>query len=172
MTGVSTLHAVLQKTRKVKPEKQNTRPGPTKMMDAARGSEDPIVIREEEDDAPVDLTAIPEAPPEGDNEPLFLPRSDSEDDSEDDSDFPPTRKRKQKEVNNDDSAEHDDKKKLRFNTEYEGFAIYGKVLCLIVTRKKNQEPEKRAPGPAVGGGLIEGWIAMSQAVRAGEGTED
>lgn len=170
LTGVGTLHSVLRKTREVKPEK-HIRADSTRMMDVARGSEEPIVIREEDEDedAPVDLSAIPEAPPDSGHradEPLFLPGNDSEEDS--DGDFVPfPKKRNQKEPGDDDGTKNDDKKKLRFNTDYEGFTIYDKVLCLIVTRKEKQKVKDVGAATAEGG-LIEGWIVMSQAVREGE----
>lgn len=53
----------------------------------------------------------------------------------------------------------DDKKKLGFKTTYEGFSIWGWVLCLIVERKGG-------PGKTGSGGnaqaLMQEWIASTQ----------
>lgn len=57
---------------------------------------------------------------------------------------------------------HDDKMKLRFNTTYDGFNIWGFILCLLVERKGG--PSKKTPGE--GGGaqaLMEEWISTQQA---------
>lgn len=60
------------------------------------------------------------------------------------------------------SAEHrtysDDKKKLGFRTTYDGFAIWGKVLCLLVERKGDKKN-------SAGGGsqvLMQEWIEATQ----------
>lgn len=171
LTGAGTLHAVLRKTREIKPAKK-LQGNSTRLMDAARGDEvEPVVIREEdEDDAPIDLTDIPEAPADGhdsDEEPLFLPGHGSEDSDDDFIPNPKTQKWKRKESED----VNEDKKKLRFRTEYEGFTIYDKVLCLVVTRKEKRK-EKPTVGAARGNGLIEGWIAMSQATRDGVSIEE
>ncbi|KAL6876701.1 hypothetical protein J3F83DRAFT_712264 [Trichoderma novae-zelandiae] len=53
---------------------------------------------------------------------------------------------------------HDDyKKKLAMDVTYEGFAIYGRVLCLIVKKKENK------PQQALGGqAKMENWITSTQ----------
>lgn len=48
-----------------------------------------------------------------------------------------------------------DDKKMAFNTNYNGFAIYGKVLCLLVERKTGK---KGSDGQA----LMQEWITASQ----------
>lgn len=48
-----------------------------------------------------------------------------------------------------------DDKKMAFNTNYNGFAIYGKVLCLLVERKTGK---KTSDGQA----LMQEWITASQ----------
>jgi hypothetical protein len=53
--------------------------------------------------------------------------------------------------------EGDDKKKLAMSTTYEGFAIYGRVLCLVVKRKDSSKG-KRTEGQA----MMEDWIASTQ----------
>lgn len=56
--------------------------------------------------------------------------------------------------------ESDDKKKMAMNTSYDGFSIYGRVLCLVVKRK-----DKKGKGPAgLAGGqaMMEDWITSTQ----------
>ena len=49
----------------------------------------------------------------------------------------------------------DEKKKMGFQTEYEGFAIYGRILCLVVKRRTAKGREM--PGGA-GQAMMEEWI--------------
>lgn len=56
--------------------------------------------------------------------------------------------------------EDDDKKKMAMDTFYDGFSIYGRVLCLVVKRK-----DKKGKGPAglTGGqAMMEEWITSTQ----------
>lgn len=60
---------------------------------------------------------------------------------------------------------HDDyKKKLAMDVSYEGFAIYGRVLCLIVKKK---EAKKTAQQNLGGQAKMENWITSTQ-VPVGE----
>ena len=65
----------------------------------------------------------------------------------------------------DDDDEHDDdKKKLALKTTYDGFSIYGRILCLIVKRKG----KKAAPGTVSGGSqMMEEWVSTQVAQEAG-----
>jgi len=65
-------------------------------------------------------------------------------------------------------VEDDDKKKLALNTSYDGFSIYGRILCLIVTRKgQNKGPSEKNAGldaPALGGSqMMEQWVSTQAA---------
>ena len=67
-----------------------------------------------------------------------------------------------KRARNDASEEEaDDKKKMAMDTSYDGFSIYGRVLCLVVKRK-----DKKVKGVAgFGGGgqaMMEDWITSTQ----------
>lgn len=55
----------------------------------------------------------------------------------------------------DEDSRMQDDKKMDFNTTYNGFAIYGKVLCLLVERKTGK---KSSDGQA----LMQEWITASQ----------
>ena len=59
----------------------------------------------------------------------------------------------------------DDKKKLGFKTTYEGFSIWGWVLCLIVERKGG--PGKKEAGNAQA--LMQEWIASTQQAQDDDG---
>ncbi|OAP62423.1 hypothetical protein AYL99_04626 [Fonsecaea erecta] len=58
-------------------------------------------------------------------------------------------------------GEDDDKKKLGFNTTYDGFIIWGWVLCLFVERKGG--PSKKTPGISGSSqALMQDWIQSTQ----------
>ena len=62
--------------------------------------------------------------------------------------------------------EEDDKKKLGFNTSYEGFSIWGWVLCLLVDCKGG--PGKKASGTDAQALMAE-WITSTQLQREDNG---
>ncbi|KIW17510.1 hypothetical protein PV08_04704 [Exophiala spinifera] len=58
------------------------------------------------------------------------------------------------------TIDDDDKKKLGFKTTYEGFSIWGWVLCLFIERKGG--PGKKSSGVEAQA-LMQDWIASTQA---------
>jgi hypothetical protein len=60
----------------------------------------------------------------------------------------------------------DDKKKLGFKTTYDGFSIWGWVLCLIVERKGG--PGKKDSGVNAQA-LMQEWIASTQQAQDDDG---
>ena len=57
----------------------------------------------------------------------------------------------------------DDKKKLSLNTTYDGFSIYGRILCLVVKRKGTVKGKESAGGSAESGkAMMEEWISSTQ----------
>ncbi|RDL31129.1 Uncharacterized protein BP5553_09918 [Venustampulla echinocandica] len=52
----------------------------------------------------------------------------------------------------------DDKKKMILDTSYEGFAIYGRVLCLVVKRREANKGSSLSGGQA----MMEDWITSTQ----------
>lgn len=73
-------------------------------------------------------------------------------------------------VGNDEDG--DDKKKLAMDVSYEGFAIYGRVLCLVVRRKDNATNAARANAGSSsvkpsGQANMDNWITSTQ-VPVGE----
>jgi hypothetical protein len=131
--------------------------------------ENPIVVQEDDDN--VDVGAIPEAPkPSGDlNKSLFV-QSSSEDEDEEffQTQKTPARRRQGKqqqevpievddEDDSDEAEEEDDKKKLGLQTQYDGFSIYGKTLCLIVKRRGVTAPKDN--GPSTSQAMMENWVS-------------
>ena len=64
-------------------------------------------------------------------------------------------------------GEEDDKKKLRFKTTYDGFSIWGWVLCLFVERKGGPGKKSSATdGNAQA--LMQDWITSTQQQKEDE----
>jgi hypothetical protein len=84
-----------------------------------------------------------------------------EEDSDDDdlrmNDIPQARDEDDNEI----ATYNEDKKKLSFNTTYDGFNIWGFVLCLLVERKG--ELAKKSSGVGGAQALMEEWISTQQA---------
>lgn len=135
----------------------------------------PIRIEEDSDKEGVALSDIPSANTRGQAKRQRSNTVENDDsgefeDAEDDSDsvidvdsdgHPPLSKRLRGAMKPPAEPEgqfHDDyKKKLAMDVSYEGFAIYGRVLCLIVKRKENKTQQ------ALGGqAMMENWITSTQ----------
>ena len=149
----------------------------------------PITIREEEDDddsrAAIKLSDIPKIPcKESKNQEsqpsrkrttatVGLNKEDAQEINSDDgnssneNDGDEAKKTRGLTINAEDAV--DDKKKLLLHTTYDGFSIYGRILCLIVNYKKpataRQGVVKGGPTPAqrTGQQMLEQW-ASSQAI--------
>ena len=72
-------------------------------------------------------------------------------------------------VEEDSDKDDDDKKKLAMNTIYDGFSIYGRILCLVVKRKGLVKGQQPAGG--TGQAMMEEWVASTQAGQ-GQTMED
>ncbi|CBX94580.1 hypothetical protein LEMA_P120710.1 [Plenodomus lingam JN3] len=149
-----------------------------------------IVIREEdEDDKAINLADIPEA----DKQPRRSRRSarsgrtmsdtvtvSSESDSSDMFfDDPPAGRGKSgqsaghtdQDVDN-DTPPNDDKKKLGLNTSYDGFSIYGRILCLVVKRRG---VKSRAGGPTAASQssqMMEAWVSTQAVAEQFDADDD
>lgn len=131
----------------------------------------PLIRREDSEEDAVNLQDLPDVDEEepSDSDALFV----SEDEnprrskrsraatnltSTSSSDLEPqTKRRKDAEI---PIEETDDKKKMAMTTTYEGFSIYGRVLCLVVKRK-----DRKGKGPARSEGgqaSMESWITSTQ----------
>ncbi|KAL1966598.1 hypothetical protein VTN77DRAFT_4009 [Rasamsonia byssochlamydoides] len=68
-------------------------------------------------------------------------------------------KRSKTEDNIPEDPDADDDKKLRLATRYEGFSIWGWVLCLLVTRRGQKTRPSSTASEAPGQVLMEEWIS-------------
>lgn len=146
---------------------------------------DPIVIEEIDGDA-VNLADIPEAPKRS----TRTKRSRSEankdrgsqaSESDEQDLFVPERSSKRsktgaapadEETNEDEDELQDDKKKLGLNTSYEGFSIYGRILCLVVKRRGAQRAAGGGTAPVSSQQMLETWVSTQAAGQAGDDDED
>ncbi len=95
--------------------------------------------------------------------------------SDDEAGQPPPKRRKDKAAAG-DTAARDDKKKMAMDISYEGFAIYGRVLCLVVKRRSDggarggssavPPSNKSQTGRPGGQAMMENWIASTQLPEA------
>lgn len=131
----------------------------------------PILVEEDSEEG--QLPDLPEKESEVDNEPIEIDDDDDEEDQDTrDIDARPvggSRKRKlESETTPMDEPQEDDKKKLGIKTTYEGFTIYGRILCLIVKRKGGV---KRASASESGSAMLESWVstqAQQDAIDVGD----
>lgn len=147
------------------------------------------VLREEENDE-AELADIPLANPVVRRSKRQRTRSDQEqasiisDDDEtgsaieidSDTEAPPSKRRRDRiRFDDEDQGHDDDKKKLAMDVSYEGFAIYGRVLCLVVKKRetgKSRQPANSATATASsaagpgnrpeGQAMMENWITSTQ----------
>jgi hypothetical protein len=142
----------------------------------------PIVI-EEDDDSTTNLADIPEAPKcstrpkrsrseveerpsESDEGELFIPETVASERSK----TGPTLA--DAETIEDEDELQDDKKKLGLNTSYEGFSIYGRILCLVVKRRGVRNAAGGASAPVSSQQMLENWVSTQAAGQAGDDDED
>ncbi|KAH0362257.1 hypothetical protein KCU65_g8195, partial [Aureobasidium melanogenum] len=168
LTETSTSHAMLtkQKTFTQKPRLQSNTSKLTNYFgnntDTAihiHDDEEAPAVLLEEDAEEVTMNDIPEANThkrsradnDSDDEHIFV---QSEDDDDSEQEVPQPRKKKPKVKDQDTEEEGDDKKKMGIKTQYEGFSIYGRILCLIVKRKGTK---KSAGGNSAA--MLETWVS-------------
>lgn len=172
LTETSTRHSLLTKQKTFRePNKKAIQSNSSRLTgdtgDAPIEVEDGPIIAREDSDEGLNLQDLPEADDIESDDGLFIdqeprrskrPRATTGATSQSSSPgFEPVPKRRR-----DDQAEEasDDKKKMAMDTTYDGFAIYGRVLCLVVKRK-----DKKGKAPAaLGGGqaTMENWISSTQ----------
>ncbi|KAK8016479.1 hypothetical protein PG993_014668 [Apiospora rasikravindrae] len=73
---------------------------------------------------------------------------------------PPAKRRKEAAAA--DETDGDDKKKMAMDISYEGFSIYGRVLCLVVKRRDQSNATGSGGGGAIGKGKQGGGTAMME----------
>ena len=171
LTEVSTRHSLLTKQKQFsdKPKMKSNSSKLTGWLEKGTDVE-PVTIREESDDeAGPSLADYPEvdaeAPEVGSKrkgKTTIVVNEDISDDEGFQTQGSPATKRRRKaeaeaEAESEAAAEEDDKKKLSMKTAYDGFSIYGRILCLVVKRKG---VKARPSGIADGGGqmMLENWV--------------
>ncbi|KAF6829033.1 hypothetical protein CPLU01_08152 [Colletotrichum plurivorum] len=94
-------------------------------------------------------------------------------DSDDDAPRPSKRLRKQAAGSGDDvDHDEDDKKKMAMDVSYEGFAIYGRVLCLVVKKRQglrlaSSSSAANSNKQLAGQASMENWISSTQMPNPG-----
>ena len=177
LTETSTRHSLLTKLKHFKdPKKKSLQSNSSRLtgdtVDApVEIGDGPVIRSEDSDEEPVNLDELSDVEDDvshSDADALFVsgdeatrrskrPRATTNSDSIE----PPTKRTKDKNTELDEPS--DDKKKLAMDTSYDGFSIYGRVLCLVVKRK-----DRKGKGPAgsssVGQGqaTMESWITSTQ----------
>jgi hypothetical protein len=197
LTEGLTRHSLITKQKQFtkKPKIQSTG---NRLTGWLNNSENPITL-EDNDDAPEGLREevedepalddIPELTENGkrkkddeleDDDPLFV-SSDDEGTFQTQRVAPSKRrkgtKRQGNRVDRDEEAEteadvEDDKKKLALNTTYDGFSIYGRILCLIVKRKGKKTTQGALGAPVGGSQMMEHWVSTQVAQEAGLQDDD
>lgn len=145
---------------------------------------DPILVEGEDDDDILNLADIPEAPrhstrakrtrskteqgtiqqaSDGEEGDLFIPETTSKR-SESDT--------MSSEVVEENDDMKDDKKTLGLNTSYDGFSIYGRILCLVVKRRGGRNAAGAVDAPVSSQQMLENWVSTQAAGQAGADDED
>lgn len=132
-----------------------------------------VPVLQEESDEPTNLDDIPELPQteqlgEQDNreDTLFVHESDDSElafQSQRSTESSRTlRSQRQKQSHGLDTQPSEDKKKLALRTYYDGFSIYGRVLCLVIRRRGTRISAAAASSQQ----LMENWISTQAAAEA------
>ncbi|OJJ72874.1 hypothetical protein ASPBRDRAFT_195526 [Aspergillus brasiliensis CBS 101740] len=118
-----------------------------------------IMIESDDEESCLQMRDIPHATEDDDGAGAKRQRDDADGQSDDSPERQRTSKRRKDDGTLSRDADDGDDKKMRFRTNYEGFNIYGWVLCLLVTRKGDKTGTRAAtaePGRQV---LMEEWIS-------------
>ncbi|KAL9013183.1 MAG: hypothetical protein Q9173_002114 [Seirophora scorigena] len=174
LTEISSRHAILHKEKRAMTEEPRLGSREPKLTgEVTRGvpveiheTTEPLVLREEsQEDKLLDMANIPTADQGGaqsaaaaaSEEELYV--SDSSDQAiEAMSTRQPRQRPEDAAVDQDPDA--DDKKRLAMRTSYDGFSIYGRILCLVVKRRGNAKGKDLTGG--AGQAMMEEWIASTQ----------
>ena len=176
LTETSSRHSILRKMKTAKAEKSRlgtthgkltgTRDEPVEVVESAPG----LISEESEESEGVRMADIPSAAGgEADGkttsaksesqEGLFV-SDDSDEGNFDAQEMPSSKNRGKRPVGEEEDDGEDDKKKLGMNTTYDGFSIYGRILCLVVKRRGTAKGKEMAGG--AGQAMMEDWIASTQ----------
>ena len=179
MTETSTRHSLLTKQKQFREPKKKLQSNSKKLTgdtndEPIEVEDGPAILREESEEDGLNLNDLPEIEDDIEDS-LFVedtgtrrskrsraPNASSPPESSPDSEAlvePLPKRRKDKEVVP-GAEEDDDKKKMAMDTFYDGFSIYGRVLCLVVKRKDKKG--KGLAGLTGGQAMMEEWITSTQ----------
>ncbi|GKU19339.1 unnamed protein product [Fusarium langsethiae] len=193
LTETSTRHSLLYKTKhfkdKLPPKLESNSSrliGETDSVPVDVDDEYRAPVLQEEDEEDANLSDIPVVetttrrskrqrgmldPGQDDNEVSEDDETASAIEIDSDTEAPPHKRPRARE--NDGLDASDDKKKLAMDVSYEGFAIYGQVLCLVVKKRASAAASSSssggggAKGRPEGQAMMENWISSTQ-VPVGE----
>jgi len=196
LTELSTRHSLLTKQKNFHTKESKMRSNSGKLTGwlksttekpiEVEGDENPITIREESDDeAESVMKDYPEIqektgtakrhgkrPREDSNEALFINEDISEDEGFQTPSGPALKRSKSAQEPVKGVEDEDDKKKVGLKTSYDGFSIYGRILCLVVKRRGGNKG--RMPGASAneaGQQMLESWVS-TQAAQDGVMLDD
>lgn len=178
LTETSTTHSLLTKQKSFA-DKPRIKSNSSKITSYTNTSDNPINVDEsevprvlqEEDAEEVSLNDIPEAGgghKRGHDDDDAISVGSSDEEPFQTQRVPRAKRKKVADVVPEDAA-GDDKKKMSLSTAYEGFSIYGRVLCLIVKRKGVKKTA--TSGHTSGSQMLENWVS-TQAAQDGMGGLD
>ncbi|KAE8357272.1 hypothetical protein BDV27DRAFT_91303 [Aspergillus caelatus] len=121
---------------------------PPRPTEGSSGTADAGILVESDSESDIDLRDIPQATAENDKKGK---RQRDVDGAVDTTVNPRASKRRK--------DEEPDDKKLRFRTNYEGFNIYGWMLCLLVTRKGDKIRVSTGSSESTRQALMEEWMS-------------
>lgn len=179
LTEVSTRHTLLRKEKTAKNEKARLGTVDGRLTGAGtmdipfeveNGSEIEILEVESREEERTNLRDIPmnndgdgrdstEQTP-GSEQSLFVSEDSAEDDSPRMQQHEHARGKHDRTPIDPEDGNGDDKKKMSLSTTYDGFSIYGRILCLVVKRRGVRKGKDSAG--ETGQAMMEEWIASTQ----------
>ncbi|KAI4159669.1 MAG: hypothetical protein LQ342_006362 [Letrouitia transgressa] len=168
LTQTSSRHAILRKEKQVKVEKPRlgtldgrlTGAGTrTRPVDIPEEEVPGLHIEDSQEEKAVDLDHIPQARASHDEAGKEFSLGSENENSQGQTPLP-LRRGNEPPIIVEDEDESDEKKKLGMSTSYEGFSIYGRILCLVVKRRGTSRGKELTGG--AGQAMMEDWIASTQ----------
>lgn len=142
---------------------------------------EPSILREEDDEV-IHLSDVPEAEPmpASNKRDRGVPEDNiisSDSDSNDSLSPEPVHSRKRtrrtdQQADSNTGTGEDDKKKLGLTTNYDGFSIYGRILCLIVKRKGPRTNTGSAAVARSSQKMLESWVSTQAAAEQMDDDDD
>ncbi|KAF2270823.1 hypothetical protein CC78DRAFT_506226 [Lojkania enalia] len=166
LTELSTRHSVLTKQKIFKDRRriQSNSGKLTSWLTTGTGdrpdvisehSTEPIILREDDEDEPINLDDIPGVSSNGEQDKNSISHIRRRGDS-----LGTTNSER-----SDNGRETQDDKKLSLNTSYDGFSIYGRILCLVVKRKGSRNTAGGTTATTSSQRMLENWVSTQAAAE-------